>query len=88
MLRDDGPMWVPWRRTIHVAARIMAGKPLGKPDFADLAAECRAAVKPEALAWLAQSLGVSTASLQRLRVGWSTRYSGWSFPMSDAGGPR
>ena len=35
---------------------------------------------------LAQSLGVSADSLQRLGLGWSDKHGAWSFPMRDAGG--
>ena len=58
----------------------------GKPDFAKMAADFRAAVRPEALDKLAASLGVSVESLTRLGVGWSAKHRAWSFPMQDAVG--
>jgi len=85
VLRDDGPAWPPWRRTIRRAVRMMGDeKPLR--DFARLAAECRAALKPEALEALADSLGLSSDSLRRLGVGWSGDRRAWTFPMHNAAG--
>lgn len=78
VLRDDGPVWAPWRRTISQAVRIM--------PHPKLAAECQAAVKRESLGRLADNLGLSVESLRRLGVGWSARHRGWTFPMSDASG--
>ena len=86
VLRHDGPVWTPWRRTIGRAIRMMGQPGNGKADFAKLAADCRKAVRPEALGRLADSLGVSAASLGRLGIGWSTRRRAWSFPMREAQG--
>jgi hypothetical protein len=55
-------------------------------DFDKLAADCAAAVRPEALDKLAVALGVSVESLRRLRVGWSAKHRAWAFPMSNATG--
>ena len=55
-------------------------------DFAKLAADFRAAVRPEALDKLAVALGVSVESLRRLGVGWSAKHRAWAFPMSNAAG--
>lgn len=46
----------------------------------------QAAVNPERLNRLAIALGVSVASLMRLRIGWSVARNAWSFPMVDANG--
>ncbi len=86
VLRDDGPTWAPWRRSIRVAVRMMSKPSNGKPDLGKLAADFRQAVKPEALDTLARSLGVSVGSLRRLGIGWSGKHRAWSFPMSNAAG--
>ena len=49
----------PWQRSIHVAMRMMHEASDGKPDVAKMAADYRAAVRPEALTRLAVALGVS-----------------------------
>ncbi len=51
-----------------------------------MAADFRAAVRPEALARLAAALGLSVASLTRLGVGWSAKHRAWTFPMVDVDG--
>ena len=85
-LRDDGPMWPPWQRTMRRAVKMMAeGKPAGI-DFDRLAAECQAAVKPETFGRLADDLGLSVESLQRLSAGWSSEHGAWTFPMVGTGG--
>ena len=86
VLRDDGPTWAPWQRTIRVAVRMMSKPSNGKPDVAKLATDFRAAVRPEALGKLAVALGVSVESLTRLGIGWSAQRRAWTFPMRDAGG--
>jgi 5S rRNA maturation endonuclease (ribonuclease M5) len=86
VLRDHGPTWAPWRRTISRAIKMMADAPDGKVDFAALAERYQEAVNPNALARLAESLGLTVESLRRLRVGWSVHHGGWAFPMSDAAG--
>ena len=86
VLRDDGPTWAPWQRSIRVAVRMMSEPVNGKPDVAKLAIDFRQAVKPEALDKLAAALGVSAESLRRLGVGWSANNRTWSFPMQDAAG--
>jgi len=86
VLRRFGPTWTPWRRTIHAAARMMERGGDGPADFGKLAADCAAAVRPEALDRLAVGLGVSAASLRRLGVGWSIRRGGWTFPMKSPAG--
>ena len=57
----------------------------GKPDFAKLAADFRAAVEPEALDKLAVALGVSVESLRRLGIGWSDKTSGVVIPDEQRG---
>jgi len=86
VLRDDGPVWTPWRRTIGRAIRMMGQPGNGMADFGKLAADFREALRPEALGGLAHSLGVSVGSLSRLGIGWSTRHRAWSFPMGGAHG--
>ncbi|MCX7428734.1 MAG: toprim domain-containing protein [Planctomycetia bacterium] len=55
-------------------------------DFGAFAQQCRADATPKALGQLAESLGVSRESLDRLAVGWSVQDRAWSFPMSNAAG--
>ena len=90
MLRDDGPTWAPWQRSIHVAIRMMSEPSDGKPDLDKLAGEYRIFGAATALASpfrkLATALGVSIGSLMRLGVGWSPKHRAWSFPMSNAAG--
>jgi hypothetical protein len=86
VLRDDGPTWAPWRHTIRVAVRMMSESSGDTPNLAKLAADCRQAVRPEALEKLAVALGVSAESLTRLGVGWSAQHRAWAFPMSNAAG--
>ncbi len=86
ILRDDGPTLTPWRRTIRRAIKMMAKRTGTTPDFGKLAAEFRAAARPEALRRLGYSLGVSVEGLQRLGVGWSVEHRAWTFPMVDADG--
>jgi len=56
------------------------------PSLDNLAAECAAAVRPEALDRLAIALGVSGENLRRLGISWSARHRAWAFPMSNAAG--
>jgi hypothetical protein len=60
-LRDDGPVWSPTRRLIHLATQ---GHVDGQPiDFDKLADDCRRALKPEALERLANSSGWANLAL-------------------------
>ena len=86
VLRDDGPTWAPWRRSIRVAVRMMGEPSNGKTDFGKLAADLPSGVRPEALDKLAVALGVSVESLRRLGIGWSAKHRAWTFPMSNAAG--
>ena len=86
IVRTDGPTWPAWRQTLRRAVRMVDNPTGAAPDFAKLAADCCAAVRPDELQRFALSLGVTIESLRRLRVGWSRARRGWSFPMSDAGG--
>ncbi len=92
ILRRDGPTWSPRVRRIELSAARTALTPgpspngRGEIDFNKLAADCVAAVQPEALDKLAASLGVSVESLRRLGVGWSAQHRAWTFPMQNADG--
>ena len=86
VLRDDGPVWAPWRRTIRKAVRMMREAEPPEIDFGKLASECQAALNPEALGRLACNLGLSLESLRRLGVGWSAAHRAFTFPMKDPGG--
>lgn len=57
-------------------------------DFAKLteAYQCAIRAEPFRLARLAQSLGLSAESLQRLSVGWSARHGAYTFPMKRGDG--
>jgi len=70
------------RRIELSAAQIAAAT----TDFAKLAADFRAAVRPEALSRLAVGLGVFVESLRRLGVGWASKHGAWAFPMYNADG--
>ena len=83
ILRDGGPTWSPRVRRIELSAARIGAETI---DFAKLAADFRAAVRPDALAKLAAALGVSVESLRRLGIGWAVKYRGWSFPMQSAAG--
>ncbi|MCG2682226.1 MAG: hypothetical protein L6306_01275 [Planctomycetales bacterium] len=83
VLRDDGPTWSPRVRRIELSAAQIAA---ATTDFAKLAADFRAAVRPEALSRLAVGLGVFVESLRRLGVGWASKHGAWAFPMYNADG--
>jgi hypothetical protein len=84
VLRDDGPTWAPWRRSIQVAVRKMSAAPA--TDFTEVATAAWAAAPPMAVARLAKSLGVSVPSLNRLDIGWLAKHRAWAFPMRSAAG--
>ena len=86
VLRDDGPVWAPWRRTIRKAVKMMRETERPGIDFGKLAAECQASIEPEALGRLADNLGLSVESLRRLGVGWSAQHRAVTFPMKDPSG--
>ncbi|MFZ1933323.1 MAG: toprim domain-containing protein [Thermoguttaceae bacterium] len=84
VLRNDGPTWAPWRRSIQVAVRKMNAATA--TDFTDLTTAAWAAAPPMAVERLAGSLGVSVSSLNRLDIGWLGNRRAWCFPMRDADG--
>ena len=57
-----------------------------RQDIAQQAEEARQAIAPDALQRLADTLGLSPESLERLGVGWSAKHDAWTFPMTDAQG--
>ena len=71
ILDNSGPTWSPRIRKIEISAERIG---TGNIDLDKLAEQYQAAVKPEALDKLAQSLGLTAASLQRLGVGWSAKH--------------
>jgi len=89
VLRDDGPAWPPWRRTITRAVKMMTD---AQPNGSDkLAAEAAAAVvwcdkHANSLQQFATTLGLSAESLRRLSVGRLPRRQAWAFPMKSADG--
>jgi hypothetical protein len=66
-----------WRHTLTVAQ----GQDGRTQDFGQRSAHYQSQLTSERLHTLAQSLGVSAASLQRLRLGWDGL--AWTFPMSS-----
>ncbi len=90
VLRNDGPTWAPWQRSIHVAIRMMSEPSDGKPEMAKLAGAYRifgaSTERAAPFRKLAADLGVSIGSLMRLGVGWASKHRAWSFPMSNAVG--
>jgi len=89
VLRDDGPAWPPWRRTITKAVKMMAD---AQPNGSDrLAAEAAAAVAwcddhAGSLERFAANLGLSPEGLRRLYVGYLPNRRAWAFPMRNASG--
>lgn len=61
-------------------------EPSPMPGLGRLAVQLCAALDPVRLHRCATSLGVSAASLRRLRAGWDRTRSCWSFPMFDSAG--
>ena len=85
VLRDDGPAWPAWRRTIHTAAATMT-PPATSEALTKIADSAAASTAPELLERLVGNLGVSVDSLRRLSVGWLPGRRAWSFPMRSADG--
>jgi len=77
VLGDDGRSR-PHARSIVIPLRT------APRDFSGLAAQYQARARPAAVSRIADDLGVSQLSLERLGIGWDGR--NWSFPMSDASG--
>jgi len=57
---------------------------VGATDFAKLTERYQVAASTDGVSRLADELGVSPQSLQRLRIGWDG--AAWTFPMQDAAG--
>ena len=79
-LRDDGDRR-PRRRTIRAAVPELMD--VVRLELARQVARFQDAVDADALRRLADRLGLSVDSLERLRIGWSNEHSAWSFPMTD-----
>ncbi|QDU95189.1 toprim domain-containing protein [Lignipirellula cremea] len=78
---DDA--WRPQRvRTVRVAPPA----PTAQSDLTALAERSETAIGLDALGRLADSLGLSVASLQRLGVGWSAEHGATTWPMRDVTG--
>ncbi len=80
VLRDD-PDWQERPRVRRLSIGTANGE---RTDLGPLMAEYVAAVDLGGLGDFADSLGLSVASLNRLRVGWAEQYHAWAFPMVDA----
>jgi hypothetical protein len=61
-------------------------RPVELPDLEAPARRYEMALDDARLGAFAESLGLSTGSLRRLRVGWAEDHTAWSFPMLDAHG--
>ena len=83
-LRDDDDEWRFRRRSVTTKPKAAMGQ--RQTDVAKLADVMAVTTPLELLERLADSLGLTVGSLRRLRVGWSTRYRAWCFPMHDAAG--
>jgi len=82
VLREDRG----WRRRPQDRViRVGTSKPC-RTDLDWLDRQCRQAVGGSALQNLADSLGLTSESLGRLRVGWDARRGAWTFPMVDHAG--
>jgi len=79
ILREDRPARWPRLLTTHIS--IHAG---GSQDFDQFVSAYQQQMTADRLVGLSQRLGVSAASLGRLRVGWDG--AAFTFPMSDAKG--
>jgi hypothetical protein len=84
-LRSDGTNW---RNALRRPVRMTQPQADGQPD---LAAEAEEATRwtvehPKAFERFARDLGLSAASLTRLRVGHSPRRRAWMFPMTTVAG--
>ncbi len=55
-------------------------------DFCELATACEATISIPQIEALADKLGVTVSSLERLQVGWWNPHSAYAFPMKDAAG--
>ena len=72
-----------WR---HVRTVRLTPKPTPRADLPKLADHYRATVNSDELNRLADNVGLSIDSLQRLGVGWAAEHRAWSFPMTDTTG--
>lgn len=84
-LRDDGPLWAPRKRTVHIAAKDLQPE-ASALEITKMAEAASLGTPDETLQRLADELGVSLGSLRRLSVGWLIGRKAWGFPMrSDKG---
>lgn len=87
VLRNDGPTWPGWKRTVHIAARqLQPAAPASAEAIAREAEAAVAATSPETLRCFAAGLGLTADSLGRLGVGYMKTRRAWGFPMKDGGG--
>jgi hypothetical protein len=85
VLRPSTTAWPPSERTIRRVVRL-ATEVRDGPDLAGMAGRWRLPADSPQLRRLADSLGLTSLSLFRLRAGWSADRRAWCFPMSDVGG--
>ncbi len=55
-----------------------------RPDFEGMSSEFVSQINLTALHDLADDLGLSVESMNRLRIGWAKQFGAWTFPMLDA----
>ncbi len=73
-----------YRRPVRTVR--LAPERTSRADLPKLTDYYRAAVNTEQLIRLADKLGLSVDSLQRLGAGWAAEHRAWSFPMTDTAG--
>lgn len=64
--------------------RVIAAPSQANPDLEAAATAFQQALRPGSLDYLAADLGLTTSSLDALRVGWDSESSAWAFPMRDS----
>jgi hypothetical protein len=88
VLRNDGPTWPEWKRTVHIAARRVGPATPGETtiDFHELTVRAMVSMSDVQRERFAEGLGVSAHALWELCVGWLPDRRAWTFPMSNAEG--
>ena len=72
--------------TPYVRIATLSDQTVTQADLAILSRNYQTAVHPARLQRLADTLGVSVASLHRENIGWAHDHGAWAFPMQDAAG--
>jgi len=74
------------RKSSGLRAVTLPERTASRNDLPILAKQHRTAVNPARLLRLAERLGVTVTSLNRLDIGWAFDAGAWAFPMTDATG--